>query len=443
VFITHAVFAQSNLNTQLKLDLPLFDLPYQIDAGNASPYGFFGSYTRLSMEQSMSLTMDVYSAMHFGIKKLRDSLPLAPVWKNIIYIGGNLTGIIAFAYFLPFGYPWMHHEFDRAILSHSGIDSPSRLFHNEGRGINDEELVRLKAEKPYDMIRMYEAGIEGYLLFSDRMTRNIFFYDLNNFSNWTALFAVWFGAYSNTAMAYFDQLNVDNFIERMYKDDRDQVSRYTSGYASINWVYDLFRPGEVYGTRGSHPSGDGSIARYITLSQLSNDERKYLVNQGMLSYLNFVSPILYGFNSFPLGNTGFEWNIGLHHYLTSFGIDIPAHIFLKKAPFNLAFTYHSYMNYEHYFPAIEAELPDFPVRFTPNFGLLLSPRLLLGMQPKDQVFMTGEPEFLGLLGCRVDFAVSKNFFPYFDLSVKTGGWVAGNEYLEPNVSFKAGLSMRF
>jgi hypothetical protein len=65
------------------------------------------------------------------------------------------------------------------------------------------------------------------------------------------------------------------------------------------------------------------------------------------------------------------------------------------------------------------------------------------MQPANQEFMTGDPEFLGLLGCRVDFAVSKHFFPYFDLSVKTGGWVAGNEYLEPNVSFKTGVSMRF
>jgi hypothetical protein len=268
VFITHVVFAQSNLNTQLKLDLPLFDLPYQIDAGNATPYGFFGSYSRPSMEQSLSLTMDVYSAMHFGMKKLRDSLPLGPVWKNVIYIGGNLTGIITFAYFLPFGYPWMRHEFERAVLNRSGIDSPSRLFYLAEKGINDEELVLLKTEKPHDMIRMYGAGIEGYLLFSDRMTRNVFFHDLNNFSNWTALFAIWFGAYTNTARAYIDQLgmiNVDATIKDMYKSDGDQESRYIAGYSSVNWVYDLFRPGEPYDARGLHPSRDGSITRYIGL----------------------------------------------------------------------------------------------------------------------------------------------------------------------------------
>ncbi|MDR1353232.1 MAG: hypothetical protein LBK05_08115 [Treponema sp.] len=447
VFSAFSLFPQANHNSPaLKLDFPLFVLPYQIDAGNASTYGFFGSYTRPSMEQSLSFTMDVYSAMHFGLKKLRDSLPFAPVWKNIIYIGGNMTGIIAFAYLLPFGYPWMHNEFERAVLSHSGIDSSGRLFRNKEMGINDGELVRLKAERPYDMIRMDEAGIEGYLLFSHRMTRNVFFYDLDNFSNWTALFAVWFGAYANTIIGYADHLgliNVDDSVKDMYKDDGDQESRYTAGYSSINWVYDLFRPGEAYGERGLHPSGDGSIARYITLAQLSDEERKYLANQGILSLLNFLSPVLYGFTSFPLGKTGFEWNVALQHYLTPFGIDIPAHIFLKRGPFNLAFTYHSYANYAHYFPAVEAGLIDFPVYLAPNFGLLLSPRVLLGMQPKGQNFMTGGPEFLGLLGCRVDFAVSERFFPYFDLSVKTGGWVAGNEYLERNASVKAGLSIRF
>jgi hypothetical protein len=109
----------------------------------------------------------------------------------------------------------------------------------------------------------------------------------------------------------------------------------------------------------------------------------------------------------------------------------------------MAFAYHSYMNYEHYFPAVEAELVDFPVQFTPKFGLLLSPRVLLGIQPRDQEFMTADPEFFALAGCRVDFALSKYVFPYLDLSAKTDGWVAGNEFLERNISVKAGVSMRF
>ncbi|MDR3343812.1 MAG: hypothetical protein LBT14_13735 [Treponema sp.] len=108
----------------------------------------------------------------------------------------------------------------------------------------------------------------------------------------------------------------------------------------------------------------------------------------------------------------------------------------------MVFTYHSYLNYEHYFPGIEAELIDYPLQIG-GFTTYLSPRVLLGMQPKNQEFMTTSPEFFGLVGLRADFAVSKHFLPYFELSVKTAGWVAGNEFLDSNVSFKAGLSMRF
>jgi hypothetical protein len=69
--------------------------------------------------------------------------------------------------------------------------------------------------------------------------------------------------------------------------------------------------------------------------------------------------------------------------------------------------------------------------------------VLLGMQPKDQEFMTGTPEFFALAGCRADFAVTKHFFPYIELSAKTDGWVAGNEFLKRSISVKAGISARF
>jgi hypothetical protein len=100
------------------------------------------------------------------------------------------------------------------------------------------------------------------------------------------------------------------------------------------------------------------------------------------------------------------------------------------------------MNYEHYFPAIEAELVDFPLHIG-KLGMYLSPRILIGMQPKNQEFMTATPEFFGFAGIRADFAVSKHFLPYLELNVKTDGWVAGNEFLEGNVSVKLGISARF
>jgi hypothetical protein len=151
---------------------------------------------------------------------------------------------------------------------------------------------------------------------------------------------------------------------------------------------------------------------------------------------------LYGLGNIPLGENGLEGNFALRHYLTSFGSDTSVQIFLKKNPFNMAFTYHSYLNYQNYFPAIEAELVDYPLAIG-KFKMFLSPRILIGMQPKDQVFKTGSPEFLGLFGLRVDFMANDYIFPYFDFGIKSQGWVAGNEYLEANASVNLGVSLRF
>jgi hypothetical protein len=434
---------------ELKLNFPLFDLPYQIDTTDTSGHGFFGSYTSVSMDQALALSTDIYFAMHYGLKNLYDSLTVAPMWKNAIYYGGTAAGLLAFAYVLPFGYPWMQQEFTRSILSRFDIKSRNgtyNIFNGTAvNGIMDEQLERFKAESPHDMIRMDEAGSEGYILFSDHMIRNVFFHDLHNLSNWTSLIAAVFGGIGHNASGiianYMGADLVDNNIKTLYKDDGEEESRLLYSYSSINWAYDLFRPEEPYSERGTHPSGNG-VARYITWSQLNDDERQYLVKQGWLSYLNLVSPLYYGFNSFSLGKTGLEWNFALRHYLTSFGSDVPLQILLKKVPFNMLFTYHSYQNYNNYFPAVEVELVDFPLRLG-SLDLYLSPRILAGVQPANQEFRTAGPEFLGLFGLRADLGISKHFLPYIDVTAKTDGWVAGNEYLEANAGVRLGLSMRF
>jgi hypothetical protein len=76
----------------LKLDLPLFALPYQIDAAKTLEYGFLESYTHPNMETSLAVTSDVYSSFHFGMKKLSDAIGLDRFWKRLIYYGGVAGG---------------------------------------------------------------------------------------------------------------------------------------------------------------------------------------------------------------------------------------------------------------------------------------------------------------------------------------------------------------
>jgi hypothetical protein len=344
----------------------------------------------------------------------------------------------------------MHQEYQRAVLARSGITSNNGYYFTYTRvtGISDNELSRLKAENPAELVRAHAAGVEGYILFSDTMTRRIFFYNIEDFSFVTALASVLFGGLQHTTTAWLDRysagsiapLDVDQKIKDIYAEEGGQETRNLNYNIDLQWAYELFRPGEPFAARGPHPSGNG-VGRYIGLSQLTGEEKEYLVTQDWLSFLNFFSPLLYGIREIPLGNN-MARNFALHHYLTSFGADISAHVFLKKAPFNMAFTLHNYSNHQNYFPAIEAELVDFPFSIG-NFGLYLSPRVIIGVQPKNQQFKTASAEFLGLFGLRVDFMASKHFLPYLDVALKTDGWAAGNEFLEKNASVKMGLSMRF
>jgi hypothetical protein len=430
---------------ELKIDFPIFSLPYQIDTMNSMGYGFFNTYSSLSMNQSIAVTMDVYSAMHYGLKKLNDSLDIPNIWKNIIYYSGTAAGILAFAYILPFGYPWMQEEYTRSILSYYGVNSLNGVYSLPGQavtGFTDSALADFKAKAPYDFIRMNTAGMESYILFSDLMTRKYFFYDLDDLSFVPALITVLLNL--GHAGAGFAQeggfQNLDNNIKTMYKNDKGQTERAIAGFNTFNWVYELFRPDEPYTDRGQHPSGDGSAARYITYSQLTDAERQYLVKQGYLSYLNFVSPLLYGFKALPFGDL--KANFALRHYFTPFGTDICASVFLKKNHLNMIFTYHNYQNYENYFPALEAEMVDYPLNIG-NLKMFFSPRLLIGMQPEGQEFKTASPEFLGLFGLRVDFMANNHIFPYIDFTAKTNGWIAGNEYLNANAGVHLGVSLRY
>jgi hypothetical protein len=448
---------------ELKVDIPVFDFPYQADIMQAMDYNFFQTYSAFSMNQSLKLTTGVYSAMHYGLKKMYENLDFKPFWNKAIYYGTTAAGIFALGYWLPFSYTWMDREYTHSILNLHGIhgfNSHYHVFINRNGLIDftDDELGVFKQKAPYDFIRMNSAGHEAYSLFSDTLIRKYFYYALDDLSWISALIATWvnFGLYpgpfiqnllGSPTVIIIDlsgatMMDSETLIKEWYKNDKGQETRALTGLNMFNWGYELFHPDEPYTARGLHPSGDGSVARYITLKQFSDDEMKYLVKHSLLSYLNYVSPLLFGFRSFPLGNSGFEGNFALRHYLTSFGTDITISVFLKKKPFNMAFTYHNNQNYENYFPAIEAELVDYPLHIG-KLEMLLSPRVLIGMQPKDQEFRTNSPEFMGLFGLRVDYMASKHVFPYLDFSVKTRGWVAGNEYLGANACVKLGVSLRF
>jgi hypothetical protein len=435
---------------ELKLDLPLFDLPYQIEAMNTVGYGFFSSYANPGMGQSLALTVDVYSGFHYGMKYFYENSDINEMLKNIIYYCGVGLGDFLLSYF-PGGDGWLHEEYHRAVMSRYGVNSFNgmNLFPIGAEivsvsNIKDEDLIRFKEKSPKDFVRLPAAGIEGEYLLINKLQRNNFFYNqkhLNEYLYW--IITLNSHIYINASLTGD---RVDAETEKMNRKEETISSRDFTGFDMTAWVYDLFRPAEPYEARGIHPSGEG-INRYRTTKDLSDEEYYYLLTQVNLHYINYLSPMLFFQKSIRLNDEGLTGNFAMRHLLTSFGSVISAQVFLKYETFNgetlnFAFAYHSYLNYMHYFPAIEVELIDYPL-YLGKLRMFLSPRIIIGTQPEGQKFKTERHEFLGLFGLRADFIVSKYFLPYLDFAAKTGGWVAGNEYLDSNVSIKIGMSARF
>ena len=276
-------------------------------------------------------------------------------------------------------------------------------------------------EHAHDAIRTIAAGMEGEYLLVEKMQRNNFFYEqglLHEFSYWITSLE----AFSYAYMPFVVEENT------MSVDGTEQVVSADS----LQWAYYLF-----------HPEGKADNDEAIRLSDLTGDEQDFLKTRVMLSLANFVSPMMLGIRSIKLGkDSGWTGNFAFRHLYTSFGTDTALNVYLKKGFLNMAFSLHNYLNRDQYFPAIEAELIDFPLR-AGRLGVYLSPRMLLGLQPRDHRFSSADPAFMGMLGLRADFMAGKHLLPYVDIMAKTGGWIAGNELLRPGASIKLGVSIRF
>jgi hypothetical protein len=413
------LYSQStNGNNQLKLDLPVFDIPYQINAADIPEYNFFDGFTHPSMKTALAVTGGIYSSFHFGMKQFKNHIGSDAYWKRFMFNASLAAGDM-FLFFIPAGYVWLHEAFHSAafieagVRNHIGYDFPAGAY-TVPDSFFDVDYWPL-------VPRVMAAGIESEYLLMEKLQSNNFFYDQNLPNE----FLYWFSGFQAWLYAYLPMQN--NNLTMEVDGERQSVSSDT-----LVWAYYLF-----------HPWSDTGDDFVIQFSDLTSGEQSFLKNRVLAGLINFVSPAMFGIRSIPLGKSGGgSWNFALRHYYTSFGTDSLIDFYLKWKEYKFKFAFHNYINYENYFPAIEAAMIDYPVKIA-GLNLLVSPRVMAGMQPKDQQFKTSVPEFFGLLGLRTDIPVSKNIYIFCDLSAKTAGWVAGNEAIKGNVSIAVGISARF
>jgi len=443
---------QKKEQPRLVLNLELIDFPYQQDAaktvndGNVSFSGYLKGYANPGMQQSLQLTTSLYSGLHYGIDKLFRKESYAE-WSKSKRFLHNMT--ILFSDYLLTTAPgfdgWLHEEYHRSVMTRFGVNSyndmnkfPIGAETVSVSHVTDEDLIRFKQQSPSDFIRMHVAGIEGEYLLAEQLQKNNFFYNQNASHQIAYLLNILNAiAYVNISSNSF---LADEMTDQMNAMETTIPVRDFTGLDFTGWTFDLFRPNEPYTSRGTHPSGLG-IDRYIKVSDLTNDELNFLKKQGGLQWLNLLSPMIFGFKDIKLNENGLYGNFAIRNYLTSFGNDISANIFLKSKNYNYAFTLHNYNNYEHYFPAFEMELVDF-IQPIGQHLLYITPRAILGLQPFEQSFTTNKSAFLGLMECKIEYKTRLNLNPYVELSAKTKGWIAGNEFLNSNLSARIGFCMR-
>ena len=455
LFIITPTFSQNSDSLRypkLKLELPLFDLPYQLDAsktynnGKLSFKSFFQGYANPSMHLSLDLTADLYSASHYEIYKLfhRENNLNMSGGKRFLYTL-SLIGTDFILNYAPLGDGWEHEEYHRAIMTRFHVNSFNEMntFPIGAEAVSvdhvtDEDLIRFKLESPTDFNRMHVAGIEGKYLLIDRLERNNFYYKQKLPNELYYLFTT-LNAISYVVYCSIPSIN-DRYTDEFNIVEESIEQRDFTGFDFTGWTYDIFRPNENYALRGMHTSGVG-INRYIKTTDLKPEELTYLKNQGKLQLLNMLSPMLFGIKEIKLTNDLYG-NFSVHHFLTSFGNDIVLNVLLKNSYYNTFFAFHNYQNYTSYFPAIEGQLVDYNIHFQ-KINLYCSPRIIVGFQPKEQQFKSDNMSLLGLAECKFELRTKSNINPFIEFSEKTKGWIAGNEFLTSNFSCRLGISARF
>jgi len=431
-------FAQSDLVMPLKADslerlylnIPIMDLPYQVTVVKETGNGWNAFYNQ-SMASSLELSEDLHVASHYAIRKICKERQ----YSRLAIYAWDFPSM-----YLPFGTGWTHEEYHRAVMGLRGVSSFDEIWKMQLFASTvsvshetDEGMERLHDFYIKDFIRMNAAGLEGQSHLNQRLQRNDFFYHrymMNELTMWMNVINNYF---------YLDGCadpETDEMVNEMNEEETQVKQRDFTGMDLSAWAYELFHPGVAYAQRGTHPSGVGTN-RYITYDMIGEEGVAYLKKQSRREWLNALSPMMIGIRRIPLFQTkAGQWygNFAGRHYLTHYGDDISVDLMLETPKLNFIVAPHIYSNYVKSFPGMEFAIED--KRFM-NDRIRLSATTQLWSQPEE--FSSTKGKFGGLISADVSYAFSRRWEAYAQLTGKTDGWVAGNVYLDKNLSLRGGL----
>lgn len=413
--------------------VPVVDLPFNALGGSAFP----------SMQQSLQLTAGLGQAATHTIFRLTEERLPHPWSRIAAAVSLSAFGLL----FVALPNVWMHEEWHRAVMTSRGISSFNDVYSLRITAgtiavshVADADLVRLKRDHPWDMIRLSAAGMEGELELSRLLQKNAFAQQLSGVPD------VVLSLSATASVIGYRHLcattRSDRTTDAINEADGPNVPvRDFTGLDCNAWVYDLHRPDEPYEARGVHPSGVG-LDRYIRYSDLTADEQRVMRQVRNLSLLNLVSPFFVGSSSFevesPFDGAPLRFNAALRHHLTTYGHELSVETYFGRGPLNVAVTYRHGLNARGHYPALEGELIRLPVRVGEGTSHL-SAVLTAWLQPENQSFFatTATPGARGRITW--DLPVRERIDLSFEAEAKTEGWVAGMVDVGPAFAFRGGI----
>jgi hypothetical protein len=238
---------------------------------------------------------------------------------------------------------------------------------------------------------------------------------------------------------YCDSRSADQATrEDLWKEGPDELKRDFTGFDCVSYVYDLFRPDEVYEARGPHPSGEG-IARYRSRDDLTATEKDYLHRMAIYSWVNLVDPFWFPFSGWQWGDK--VWAASLRHHLTPFGQSFEQNVFLKTADSReggQVFIARQYSNQKKTLPGFEWQC--FSCQSWSG-GRSLDLRSAIWWQPESLLYRSSRWQAGGYLALQWKQKFHGNAVAFAELMSKSRGWMADETSLAPATHLRLGMNL--
>jgi len=426
--------AQENREYKLRLEIPVIDLPQNVNLPHRYP----------SMNQALEFSSGMYDLAFWGIDELGDVIFTSGseretrlgkfsnnAFKYVIGLGFSKFGS---ELPIPLGV-WGHEEYHRAVLGTAGISSnngnwfPSR-WDGTVYGITDLALEELKSADIENLLYSYVAGVQYEIHLNERITLSEFYFERSLPKASLLLYNAWY-VYDYFRFSASPESDSVKVLAPPHEDSNPSGRDYAG--ADLNaWIHDMFNPELQYTARDPFPGGEG-VNRRIGYSDLSSEEQDYLNRQKSLSLFNFLNPAIFFIDRIKLGD-GLSFNFFTQYSPTHFGNDLALFVPVNFRKFGVMLNAHRYSNKNN--SGIGAGLGI----YNPGATGKVRSELRLNVWNQPESFFSDSKVNGGYIAFRTQYMFSNTFSGFVSVSGKTKGWLMGNPYLDSNASVQAGIA---